>query len=529
MNWKYIILILGLFLATLIPIGYKTYVLKMDLFPKIKKDAWEIEFALRLKGGDEKHAVAFPVPEASKRLIIHETQFEGQSVALTLQKSSNGTFAHIKGQTDHDVNVRYKVVVQSRPESVAYPSTDRSTQYPAKIEAFLQVPTLSEKGEAALHQLESELLPATRNKVNIAKTYYYYVQEEIVGTPHPQGLEKTLLYATGSIRDRSRLLTLLLRRQGIPARTVRGLRIVERDNNRHGFTTWNEVYLGKMWVPVLPTQGHFGELPTAFIPLYSSLTIDEPLEIERARFEMNVRRLLSDQFNALQYKKELAARGSLYMSFSPYMLPIKDQAALKLLLLFTVGCVALAFCRTILGVKTFGTFFPILLALFFKESSVVFGVGFLCFVVMLGYLERRFMQRMYLLSVPRFSIILTFIVMTLLAFAVLNYRYHFSSHNPTLLPIIITTMFIERFSVKMEEEGWKNTGIALLGTFFVAYVSYGLFCWKNLERLIYTHPETLFSIVAILILIGKYTGFRVSELFRFRELTRKRKSYVSTT
>jgi hypothetical protein len=40
----------------------------------------------------------------------------------------------------------------------------------------------------------------------------------------------------------------------------------------------------------------------------------------------------------------------------------------------------------------------------------------------------------------------------------------------------------------------------------------------------FTNPELLFSVIGILILIGKYKGYRVSEFLRFRDLVRQKKA-----
>ena len=97
-------------------------------------------------------------------------------------------------------------------------------------------------------------------------------------------------------------------------------------------------------------------------------------------------------------------------------------------------------------------------------------------------------------------------------------------HNPTLLPIIITTMFIERFSIVIEEEGsWSMTKY-LFGTLIVSLLSYLMFSWEELETVIYVHPELLLAIIALLILIGRYKGYRLTELWRFRSMVKASKN-----
>ena len=366
---------------------------------------------------------------------------------------------------------------------------------------------------------------SAKDNIQKAKALFYFIHEEIFISDETIGLENTLLYSRGTHFSRVNLLTLLLRRQGIPSRTVVGIKLLDKKDKKRPWVYWNEAYLDGKWIPLFPVKGYFAEIPANYIPLVRPVHLEEKVKIEGFRFGIYAHRVVADRFSALEYSQELAKKDSAFLGFSPYTLPLSEQPALKLLLLFSLGCVVLAFCRNILGIKTFGIFFPILLALFFKNTSLLFGLGFFLMLLLMGYGERFWLSKLQLLAVPRFSIILTLIVITLLVFSVLNRRYQFSDYSVTLLPIIIVTMFIERFSIMLEEEGWSNTGKSLVGTLVIALISYGLFLWKDLEILIYTHPELLFTVIAILILIGKYTGYRLSELIRFREFIKRQKNY----
>ncbi|MDX1387335.1 MAG: 7TM domain-containing protein, partial [bacterium] len=397
--------------------------------------------------------------------------------------------------------------------------------YPKSIQSYLQPPAVSERLEKSLEQLEQELDLSAKDNIQKAKALFYFIHEEIFISDETIGLENTLLYSRGTHFSRVNLLTLLLRRQGIPSRTVVGIKLLDKKDKKRPWVYWNEAYLDGKWIPLFPVKGYFAEIPANYIPLVRPVHLEEKVKIEGFRFGIYAHRVVADRFSALEYSQELAKKDSAFLGFSPYTLPLSEQPALKLLLLFSLGCVVLAFCRNILGIKTFGIFFPILLALFFKNTSLLFGLGFFLMLLLMGYGERFWLSKLQLLAVPRFSIILTLIVITLLVFSVLNRRYQFSDYSVTLLPIIIVTMFIERFSIMLEEEGWSNTGKSLVGTLVIALISYGLFLWKDLEILIYTHPELLFTVIAILILIGKYTGYRLSELIRFREFIKRQKNY----
>lgn len=79
---------------------------------------------------------------------------------------------------------------------------------------------------------------------------------------------------------------------------------------------------------------------------------------------------------------------------------------------------------------------------------------------------------------------------------------------------------IERFWTLEAEDGTASSFKTLLGTMVIA-ATIGLVA--SIPAVL-THmvnfPETLGVIMACQLLIGRYTGYRLSELFRFRDLVR---------
>jgi hypothetical protein len=103
------------------------------------------------------------------------------------------------------------------------------------------------------------------------------------------------------------------------------------------------------------------------------------------------------------------------------------------------------------------------------------------------------------------------------SFSGLDQRFSATVHLG-FFPIVIVTSFIERFSIMMTEDGLKNTLKTLLGTLIISIMSFSLYSINRLEILIFTNPEILLIVIGLLILIGKYKGYRVSEFLRFRDL-----------
>jgi hypothetical protein len=49
-------------------------------------------------------------------------------------------------------------------------------------------------------------------------------------------------------------------------------------------------------------------------------------------------------------------------------------------------------------------------------------------------------------------------------------------------------------------------------------IAYAIISWETLQLTFFVFPELLAAVAALQILLGRYTGYRLSEAFRFRSL-----------
>jgi hypothetical protein len=57
-----------------------------------------------------------------------------------------------------------------------------------------------------------------------------------------------------------------------------------------------------------------------------------------------------------------------------------------------------------------------------------------------------------------------------------------------------------------------------IGTLVAAAVIYALMINPTVKHFVLVFPETLLVLLAAMLLLGRYTGYRLTELLRFREL-----------
>jgi hypothetical protein len=83
------------------------------------------------------------------------------------------------------------------------------------------------------------------------------------------------------------------------------------------------------------------------------------------------------------------------------------------------------------------------------------------------------------------------------------------------------TMTIERVSVSWEERGPGYAIRMALGSLVIASLAYLVMKQAHLQHLIFVFPELLLVLFALTLLLGRYSGYRLTELFRFRALARE--------
>jgi hypothetical protein len=184
-----------------------------------------------------------------------------------------------------------------------------------------------------------------------------------------------------------------------------------------------------------------------------------------------------------------------------------------------IGALIMVFMRNFIGIDAFGTFMPVLIALAFRETRLLSGIVLFVLLVALGLTIRFLLERLRLLLVPRLASVLIVVVMLMLLISLLSHKMGMDTGlSVALFPMVIIAMTIERMSVVWEERGPIDAMRAAFGSLVVAVLSYIGMGLQWLEHLIFTFPELLPVVLALVVLAGRYTGYRLLELTRFKVL-----------
>lgn len=510
---------------------YKSYVLNLSLIPQMVDDVWHLHVTVRPKG--DVRSFSFPIPKSGIGQKITDEKMRSKDFQVFIDSNSDSNLATWSSKDVIKSRIYYSAKVDLRPVVYKKIPKDYTETYPKGLEKYLRLSKLLPEDEEAIKLLETAILEGSEDKTSLIRKIYYYVEEEIQRNTDVKTIHETLNTGKGSPLIKARLFNIMARRHRVPSRIVVMARMPDakksKEETKLRFTFANEVFLSNKWIPIDTNRGYFGERPKNFLLIHRNYEdVEKLISKKKISYSIQAERARINRYNKAEFKKEVVRSDSIFGKFSLYRLPLPLQSVFTTILLIPIGALVLSIARNIIGIPTFGIFTPILLTLFFKETSFSFGMLFFSVVVIIGIGEKYILDKFYLLAVPRLSIILTLIIILMLGYSFYSVELtSISQKHLAFFPIVIVTLIIERLSIMITEEGMVNTLKTLIGTVLIVILVYSLYFITALEMFMFTNPELLFSIIGLLILVGKYKGYRISEFIRFRDLVRQKKKMES--
>jgi transglutaminase-like putative cysteine protease len=504
-------------------VAYKVLALGYHLNPAANEERWSIQLTVRTTGQGEKARIHLALPGSSGGDQVYDESFAYPGMKLSIKTRNHGRAATFTSDSTHPlgtlaINYRCSAHLDHRPEKALLLEAAKSSE-----EDLAASDTVPADDGAVVARAKELAHPAADDLARVRSLYDFVVDEVSADREAQSGGASPALAALASHKGgpaaRTRLFAALVRSLGIPARIVHAVPLAEGSNRP--FVVRAEVLADGRWISVDPVRGRFGaDADEGFVLARGDGELVRTEGLPAAPLEITVTRQDANEYALFQRRLERGERLLDRLSFEN--LPPHSQLIFRLILLVPLGALLVALFRNLVGVPTFGTFMPILIALALRETTPLTGLLLLGTVVSVGFLGRRTLAELRLLIVPRLSLLLTFVIFIMAGVALLAVRFDAGDGlSIAVLPMVILTMTIERLSVMIAEEGPRPALRTLSGTLLVAGVAYALFRSDLLQRVVFTFPELNLLVVAGLLLLGRYTGYRLSEYWRFRSLARR--------
>ena len=483
--------------------AYKAVWLEFPLFPRGESPVWSLEAKVTFvaQGGPVKATLMLPSTGA-RMAILDESFVSGGYGLLTQTQEGNrqALWTIRKAQGSQALFYRANLVGTLTPQAPQNQTAPRP-----------RPPGLQGAKLAAARNLVEAAQAKSSDALSLAAHLLLMLNQQ-----PPQGETALLLGKSPSLLRRLGLAARLLALAQAPARVVHGVRL-DQERRRVPVIHWLEVHHKGAWRQLDPDSGQVrsGKDTLAWWRGPGSLVRVEGGQEAHCTLASNIN-LTMDLQAAVQ-------RGGVQtpwlLRFSLFSLPIETQQVYRVLLLLPVGALVLIVLRNLVGIATFGTFMPVLIALAFRETRLFWGLALFCLLVALGLAIRLYLERLKLLVVPRLAAVLMVVVGVMALLSLLMHQLGLAAGlSVALFPMVILTMTIERMSIVWEERGPAAAVKQGAGSLLAASLAYLVMNISLVEHLFYVFPELILVLLAITLLLGRYAGYRLTELYRFKAL-----------
>ncbi|MCJ0973400.1 inactive transglutaminase family protein [Pseudomonas sp. PS1] len=324
---------------------------------------------------------------------------------------------------------------------------------------------------------------------------------------------RLLLGGDASTANKARVVELLLSIAHVPMERVHTIRLAA--DTAQSPELWLRSFNGDKWLYFNPENGEQG-LPKDRLIWWTG---DDPLlSLEGGRNAQVTFTLNSSEMNAIRLAKLTDENTDAdFLEYSLYGLPLQTQQTYQIMIMIPIGVLVILILRNLGGLQTLGTFTPVLIALAFRETQLGFGIILFTLITALGLSLRSYLEHLKLQMLPRLSVVLTFVVVLIAVISLLSHKLGLERGlSVALFPMVILTMTIERLSITWEERGASHAFKVAVGTLIAATLAHLLMSIPELTYFIFTFPAVLLIMVGFMLAMGRYRGYRLTELFRFK-------------
>lgn len=192
---------------------------------------------------------------------------------------------------------------------------------------------------------------------------------------------------------------------------------------------------------------------------------------------------------------------------------------LVLLLMLPIIATIVVFTRQVIGIETFGIYIPSIITIAFLAIGIRVGLIMFIAIILAGALVRYWLRRVKILSLPRMATVLLAVSLVVLSLILISAAIGSNSITGiSIFPILIMIILVERFIDVQIERGSSVAVTLTIETILISSLCYLLMSWHLFQNFIFLHPGYVLILIPANLILGRWTGLRLSEYIRFKTL-----------
>ena len=499
-HWMWLSLLLLVAGFTLIV--WRVEVYGYPLLPDAEDVSWTVQTRISIEPGEGPVKLTLELPHKTPGLARLREDFISRGFGLDVQdKPDQRSATWSIRRSNSSSTLYYRAQFYRDPENDDF----------APVPAYPQVPQLEEPFATAMRSLADR---ARQKSADIASFASAIIAE--INAAAPSEEISLFLNSPEYAGRKAEVAQTLLAAARIPSRQINGLLLVESERQAQ-LTPWLAVHNEQRWLFFDPVSGD-EMLPQNLLIWWLGDTPAVTVSgAEVTSLQWSVRRNLVTSLELAERRADEHDFGLAALSLMH--LPLQVQSVYATLLLVPLGALVLVFMRNFIGLRAFGTFMPVLIALAFRETGLLSGLVLFALVIAVGLILRMYLERLRLLLVPRLAAMVTIVVMLMLLISLLSSALEWEvGLSIGLFPMVILAMVIERMTIVWEERGPGDAMIESAGSAVIAVLAFLVMGLDVVRHMVFVFPESLLIVLGLTIACGRYSGYRLTELIRFREL-----------
>lgn len=517
----FIALIVSLLASAIGIMSYKLYVLDYPLAGLIPSVSYQVDVNIDATGHGDDISVQTYLPRSDSRQHISTEENSSGLFNFSIENDPLNRIARWRAENVRGLqNIRYSYSVEAKhihyniPAEMAIPHS-----YPEDLNKYLQESKGIQVNDPLIEETLNQLFPGGPLTIlNAVTTVHRHLQDKFANRNFSGFTDAITALKLGeaSCNGKSRLFVALMRKLGIPSRLVGGL--ILQSGNKRTSHQWVEVYIGGHWVPFDTINDHFANIPANYLTLYyGDLVLFKHTANINFAYSFNTIKQLVPQREALESIDQSSFNiFNLYTIFEQVGI---SQNLLKIILMIPIGALVVVIFRNVIGIETFGTFLPALIAAAARESGLLWGLVGFVLIILVSSLVRKVLDWLQLLHSPKMAIMLSTVVIVMMLTTIISVHFNlFELAHVTLFPIAVLAITAERFAIIESEQGSQKAFKITFTTLIVISACYMVMDSLFLQSMFLAFPELLLVVIALNLWLGKWIGMRVTEFFRFRKL-----------